>query len=284
MGANSRIEWTHHTFNPWWGCFKVSPACKNCCAEAWAKRVGADVWGARAPRRFFGEAHWREPLKWNVEAAAAGRRARVFCASMADVFEDRRDLDAPREHLWRVIEETPGLDWLLLTKRPQNIMHMTPWGERWPANVWVGTTVEKQQYAEERVPALLKIPAACRFLSCEPLLGPLDLARWMPRRRGQSGLFIDWVIAGGESGAAARPMNPDWPRDLRDQCIAHGVAFHFKQWGHWAPMEQGNGHVLRQLVVETKREGPVTLGRYSKKDARLLDGRTWDGIPSVRAA
>jgi protein gp37 len=119
MAKDSTIEWTHHTFNPWWGCTKVSPGCKHCYAEAWAKRVGQDVWGARAPRRELSEAYWRQPLAWNAKALRTGKRTRVFCASMADVFEDRRDLDARRERLWRLINDTPRLDWLLLTKRPQ---------------------------------------------------------------------------------------------------------------------------------------------------------------------
>src|SRR5205807_955498 len=132
MAKNSTIEWTHHTFNPWWGCKKVSPACDNCYAELWAKRMGQNLWGAKAPRRFFGEAHWREPLRWNEEARVAGNRERVFCASMADIFERRAVLNDERMRLWRLIEQTPNLDWLLLTKRPQQILNMTPWRHEWP--------------------------------------------------------------------------------------------------------------------------------------------------------
>ncbi len=120
MAKNSQIEWTHHTFNPWWGCTKVSSACDNCYAELWAKRMGHQLWGTAAPRRFFGDKHWQEPLMWNEEAGLASRRERVFCASMADVFE-RSDLDAQRARLWQLIQSTPNLDWLLLTKRPQNV-------------------------------------------------------------------------------------------------------------------------------------------------------------------
>src|SRR5262245_52074261 len=176
MGKDSGIEWTHHTFNPWWGCMKVSPGCEHCYAETFSIRVGKKVWGPKADRRFFGDAHWAEPLKWNAVAARAGERHRVFCASMADVFEDRRELDGHRARLWRLIAATPHLDWLLLTKRPENLARMLPWyshwenrvafepDEPWP-NVWLGTTVEDQQRADERIPHLLRSPAAVRFLS-----------------------------------------------------------------------------------------------------------------------
>jgi len=199
---------------------------------------------------------------------------------MADVFEARADLNRARSQLWNLIAATPSLDWLLLTKRPQNVAGMVPWSGPWPTNVWLGTTVENQKYEELRIPHLIENQAVCRFLSCEPLLGSLDLSPWI-RKKG----LLHWVIAGGESGALARPMHPDWALDLRDQCAKHKIAFHFKQWGHWAPMEQGNGHVLRQLVLESKRSGLVVLGRFKKKDAgRLLEGRTWDQVPSVPAA
>ncbi|MFN9822321.1 MAG: DUF5131 family protein, partial [Akkermansiaceae bacterium] len=154
MSKKTSIEWTDHTFNPWWGCEKVSPACQHCYAETFSKRIGPAVWGAHAPRRFFGEAKWAEPLQWNAEAKNAGERKRVFCASMADVFENRKDLDEWRSKLWRLIEITPMLDWLLLTKRPQNIGKMVPWKNEWPDNIWLGTTVENQKYAEERLPHL----------------------------------------------------------------------------------------------------------------------------------
>ena len=180
MAKNSTIEWTHHTFNPWWGCVKVSDACKHCYAETWAKRTGADVWGNDASRRFFGEKHWAEPLTWNADAESSKTRFRVFCASMADVFEKRDELDQWRLRLWELIEKTPHLDWLLLTKRPQNILKMVPWKEEFPTNIWIGTTVENQKEAQKRIPALLKVPASVRFLSCEPLLSPIDLSQWKP--------------------------------------------------------------------------------------------------------
>lgn len=274
MAKNSQIEWTHHTFNPWWGCNKVSPACDNCYAELWAKRMGQALWGASANRRFFGDLHWREPAKWNAEAEQAGSRHRVFCASMADVFERRSILNASRQRLWEVIESTPNLDWLLLTKRPQNVASMVPWKERWPRNVWIGTSVENQRIAEQRLPHLLNLPAAIRFLSCEPLLGPLDLSLWFQREHYSP---IDWVIAGGESGSHSRPMHPDWAMALLRQCQAAKVPFHFKQWGHWAPASLLK---IPATVLEIENERPVRMVPAGKKLAgRTLRGTTWNGLP-----
>lgn len=283
MGQNSKIEWTHHTFNPWWGCVRVSPACKNCYAETWARRIGLDLWGARAPRRFFSDAHWAEPFKWNREAQADGERRRVFCASMADVFEDRAELDEWRTRLWDVIARTPWLDWLLLTKRPDNVADSVPWGRRWPANVWLGTTAENQKWADRRIPLLLEVPAAVRFISAEPLLGYIDLRPYLRgRRRGVAGL--DWVIAGGESGASARPMNPDWARSLRDQCVSGGASFHFKQWGHWSPEANKEQGKKKRVEVYDRGGHPIVLVRRGKKESgRVLDGTTWDQFPQARA-
>lgn len=272
MAKNSSIEWTHHTFNPWWGCSKVSPACENCYAETWAKRVGQSLWGEKAERRFFGEKHWADPIRWNQEAGQSRSRERVFCASMADVFEKRSELDDVRTRLWKLIETTPWLDWLLLTKRPENVLKMTPWSN-WPGNIWLGTTVENQKYADSRIPFLMEAPARTRFLSCEPLLGNVDLTRWV------NGFGIHWVIAGGESGSNARPMNPDWVRSLRDQCQAHGIAFHFKQWGHWAPVDPSN-NTRKKLQRFRSSQGEIILEAKGKKAAgRVLDGATWDQVP-----
>lgn len=278
MAKNSSIEWTHHTFNPWWGCVRVSPGCKHCYAETWAKRVGMILWGNRAPRRFFSDSHWSEPLAWNREALAAGERRRVFCASMADVFERRAELEVWRSRLWALIDATPRLDWLLLTKRPEQIARCVPWSGSWPHNVWLGTTVENQHWANKRLDILLEYPARVRFVSAEPLLGPLDLRPWLERDR--SGRRIDWVIAGGESGAKARPMNPEWARELRDQCTRARVPFHFKQWGHWSPEETILAPKRQRVIVTDTRGLPVTLVKVGKKaSGRTLDGRTWDGVP-----
>lgn len=277
MGQDSKIEWTRHTFNPWWGCVKVSPACKHCYAETWAQRLALDLWGRKKERRFFGDKHWHEPVKWNTEAVATGERPRVFCASMADVFEARRDLDPWRERLWGLIEATPQLDWLLLTKRPGAVRRLSPWGERWPTNVWLGTTAEDQGWANKRVPLILDVPAVVRFVSCEPLLGPIDLSAWLsPRDVGG----LNWVIAGGESGGKARPMNPVWAESLRDQCETAGVPFHFKQWGHWGPESPADRKAVQSVELAGPDGRPIRLFKLGKKiTGRTLAGRTWDGFP-----
>ena len=277
MGKNSRIEWTNHTFNPWWGCTKVSAACKNCYAEAWAKRVGKKVWGPKADRRFFGDNHWLGPIKWNQEAASDGEPARVFCASMADVFEDRSELDVWRSKLWSLIDETPNLNWLLLTKRPERVSQTVPWIKSdWPNNVWLGTTVEDQKSAEERLPYISALPAKVRFISAEPLLGQLDLRTWL-------GSSIDWVITGGESGPKARPSSPSWFRELLSQCMESEVPFHFKQWGDWAPGQGLNFPAARRQ--KSQAEDGTLMVRVGKKTAgRVLDGTTWDDLPRSKAA
>lgn len=287
MGKDSRIEWTHHTFNPWWGCVKVSAACDHCYAETWAKRLGADVWGPKTERRFFTDAHWKEPLRWNREAGEAGERRRVFCASMADVFENRPDLIAPRARLLELIEQTPHLDWLVLTKRIHLVRKLLPKGYELPSNVWLGTTVENQDSANKRIKYLLKFKTpSVRFLSCEPLLGPLDLAQYLTKN--EDGVRVDWVIAGGESGAGSRPMEPLWPEELRKQCTKARVPFHFKQWGHWAPAELASDVMTPRTPIHVVRQDgtEVRLAAVGKgKAGRLLGGREWDQFPkSVRRA
>jgi protein gp37 len=206
---------------------------------------------------------------------------------MADVFEDRKDLDVWRARLWTIISETPWLDWLLLTKRPENASMMVPWSDNWPGNVWLGTTVEDQEWANRRVPILLGLPASVRFLSCEPLLGPITISSWLlkkadvanagekPTKDNAHRQGLHWVIAGGESGHGARPMHPAWLRSLRDQCVNGGIAFHFKQWGNWHPVETLSEHFAKVLAWEG-----VRFERMSKSSAgRDLDGRSWDEFP-----
>jgi protein gp37 len=333
MAENSKIEWCDHTFNPWIGCTKVSAACDHCYAETWDKRFSGERWGPHAARTRTKPANWHKPVKWNREAEASGKRARVFCASLADVFDNHRSiLPEWRADLWRLIAATPHLDWLLLTKRPQNIAKMLPegWGNGW-RNVWLGTTAENQEEADRRIPHLLATPAAVRFISAEPLLGPVDLeTAWHGETALDAGCWgacgwcanghpplhdckmgrgsgdksgLDWVICGGESGPGARPMHPDWARSLRDQCEAAGVAFHFKQWGEWAP-DTGPLGGGKDPIMEGKaacavwRHGawdfhengytPAGYGndewmfRLGKRAAgRLLDGRTHDNFPEA---
>lgn len=269
MGERTEIGWTDHTFNPWWGCARVSPACEHCYAEAFAKRTGHDVWGKHAPRRTLSDHQWREPLRWNDKAAVAGRPALVFCASMADVFEDRQDLDALRFRLFELIGATPWLRWQLLTKRIDRVAALVPAGwlsGGWPSNVWIGTTVEDQRRADERVPELLKLPAPIRFLSAEPLLEAVTLRpEWLvppaivcgrpsPSSAASSvaiaaviraagarlgARLVDWVIVGGESGPRFRPMNPEHARALCESVRSAGVPLFFKQWGGLRPKDRG---------------------------------------------
>lgn len=300
MGENTRIEWADHTFNPWIGCTKVSPACDHCYAETLATARLGVAWGSHAERRRTAPSTWRQPLAWNRRAEREGRRFRVFCAS-----EDWR------VELWRLIRATPHLDWLLLTKRPQNIAKMLPsdldhgrgngWQNGpWP-NVWLGTTVENQAEAYRRIPHLLAVPATIRFLSCEPLLEAIDLSRIQARSEDGclfGGSRIDWVIAGGESGPKARPSHPDWFRSLRDQCQAAGVPYFHKQNGEWLPFNMGDddswyarhhvslplrwwdGSRWRDAEGET-RDDAQWVARIGKKAAgALLDGREWREAPA----
>jgi protein gp37 len=305
MAENSHIEWTDHTFNPWWGCAKVSPGCKHCYAETLAHRYHPGNWGVNGTRKMMSEAYWKQPEKWNRKAAEAGRIDRVFCASMADVFEDRPELVDPRQRLFQLIEGTPSLMWLLLTKRPENVLDMVWWGTffdlgtPWPDNVCIMTSVENQEMADQRIPQLLAIPSRYRGLSVEPLLGPVDLKFGLTlshddwRQRPEA---IHWVIVGGESGPGARPMHPDWARSIRDQCVMAGVPFFFKQWGAWIDTLHGidadaiNGK-QEAVYVDSEtgafsdarfgaRAGRTTMQRVDKKRAgRLLDGREWNDHP-----
>ena len=256
MGRDSNIEWTDHTFNPWWGCAKVSPACAHCYAESFANRLGFDneprddgkpvkpkLWSRQdgdGERRTFGADHWQKPRTWNKQAEALGQSQRVFCASMADVFEDHPTATELRPQLWQLIRETPWLDWMLLTKRPENIERMLPadWGDGWE-HVWLGVTVENQRWST-RIDQLLQIPAELRFVSCEPLLGKVDLVAYLSHFWYSTSL--DWVICGGESGPKARPMDLAVAVSLRDQAAHYGTAYFFKQMGgsrpksEWAPI------------------------------------------------
>jgi protein gp37 len=399
MAENTKIEWAHHTFNPWIGCTKVSPACMHCYAERdFDRRLGQVQWGPNGTRVLTSNDNWAKPLKWNRDAqeefeAAQAQwvsdccwfgtksypepklkqfRKRVFCASLADVFEDwqgpivnskgerlwletasstwifaskedseRSELARQRgvragtmadvrQRLFSLIDATPNLNWLLLTKRPENIRKMWlaqhldggttgrirelmdegeskdvhPYFRR---NVWLGTSIENQGYVDQRIQEFLQ----CRdlspvlFLSCEPLLGPIDLSypdslypdgpeyccsgfecgcRGLPidppayLNKAFGG--VDWVIAGGESGPQARPTDPEWFRSLRDQCQAAGVPFLFKQWGEFGPVAAATPAQLCKATFASYKRGE-RLYRIGKAQAgRVLDGVTHNGFPN----
>jgi protein gp37 len=311
VGENTKIEWCDHTFSPWVGCTKVSPACDHCYAEGWAKRSGMVEWGPGKSRRRTSAANWKDPLKWNRQAAETGVRPRVFCASLADVF-DNEVPDQWRRDLWALIRSTPNLDWLIVTKRIGNATRMLPadWGEGWP-HVWLLITVCNQPEADRDIPKLLRTPAQVRGLSLEPLLGSADIVPYIGGRTflcscgfkqtesemlflGGNNYFcrncderceihpaLDWIIVGGESGPNARPMHPEWARSLRDQCRAAGVKFMFKQWGEWAPPPDTFSRSGFEFHVF---EGATTemVVRVGKKAAgRLLDGVLHDEYPDV---
>lgn len=239
MAQESKIEWTDHTFNPWLGCEKISPACAHCYAESWAKRAGhPDLWNGERSRT--SAANWKLPLKWEANASAFyaenGRRQRVFCASLADVFDNAAEVQW-RADLFGLIRMTPHLDWLLLTKRIGNAARMIeelqePGKNWWPLpNVWLGATVANQEEADRDIPKLVSVNAVVRFLSCEPLLGRINLqyAVFNGADSLQSLAGLHWVIVGGESGAKARPMQEEWALDIARQCALARVPFFFKQ-------------------------------------------------------
>lgn len=325
MAEDTAIEWADHTFNPWTGCTKVSPGCDHCYAEAWAKRSGTVQWGPHAERRRTTPANWRKPVLWNARHAEFfaqhGRRQRVFCASLADVFDTAVE-PAWRAELFALIAQTPHLDWLLLTKRIGNVAQMikAPGMQKCglPPNVWLGATVVNQAEADRDIPKLLAVPARVRFLSVEPMLGPIDLTRVMRSSPDSDWTYCDdvlrgflahkcgghtspdnavqWVICGGESGPGARPMHPDWPRSLRDQCAAAGVPFLHKQNGEFveatlANVDSAREHRFIELDGTDSTDWPIDrhsagtdhMVRVGKKAAgRLLDGVEHNGFPEER--
>ena len=258
MADTTNIAWVRNsdgtpgaTFNPWIGCTRVSAGCAGCYAEKLAtSRLGVE-WGKGKPRRRTAIDNWKKPRRWNRQAEAKGIRIRIFCASLADVF----DAEVPAEwraDLWGLIRETPNLDWIIVTKRPENIRSMLPegWSDGWP-NVWLVVTVEDQDAADRRIRILLETPAVVRGVSMEPLLGPVDLRninggclfhiRWIdclhsvPLGGGMGGGVprprLDWVIVGGESGTDARSCNVEWIWDLVRQCDSANVPVFVKQLG-----------------------------------------------------
>lgn len=264
-------------------------------------------WGPGNPRVRTSEANWKQPRKWAREAEAFqqahGRRQRVFCASLADVFDNEAPAEWRRD-LFALIDDTPELDWLLLTKRIGNVSKMlAEIGRSFLSDqIWLGATIVNQEEADRDIPKLLQVEAKVRFLSMEPLLGPVEISEliYQPCPNSLDGLSMDpetgayeccsrcdytgisdelgvhWIIAGGESGRGARPMHPAWARTLRDECKAAEVQFLFKQWGDWQPAEQRPYSIVGHRFEDG--QGMVRLGK--KHAGRLLDGRTWDGVPA----
>lgn len=290
MGEVTEIAWTDSTHNAWIGCTKISPGCKFCYAEKGNHRWGHDNWGPGKPRQVLTDAYWRKPLGWNKRAALAKRRHLVFCSSQADVMDDEAP-EGQRERLWELIRQTPNLTWLLLTKRPENWRNYLPlaWLTSPQPNVWLGCTVESQECAEKRIPAHLGVPAWVHFLSVEPQIERVTLAKHLPPRvsvfarlarpspqftaRDWQGLralafaarrqvsfhTLDWVIQGGESGQQARPFYLDWAEALAAECREAMVPHFFKQLGAKPCEEDGK----RIAVVHPKggdpREWPLSL-------------------------
>lgn len=303
MADRTNIGWTRYTFNPWWGCSRVSPGCRFCYADTVASRWGHDtLWHLAGPRRMMSEAYWRNPIKWNRDAEQAGKQELVFCASMADVFEIHpvpeinAQLDAERARLWPLIEQTPWLIWQLLTKRPENVAALAPWTDTWPANVWLGTSVEDNQRAAERIPVLGRSNADTLFLSCEPLLEDLtDLRTWLTGEHPDAARRLDWVIVGGESGTKARPMQLDWARSLRDQCEAADVTLFVKQLGTvtarslgirgtaWKTSPPICGSGSTRPAWRCRYEQPHPGTRPAVRTRRLGDRRARRTRPRVRA-
>jgi len=322
MAAQTDIGWTDSTHNHWLGCTKISPACENCYAEALMdKRMHRAEWGAGKPRVLTSEANRHKPLQWSrlpfYECADCGwrgskaeefgsvsingdpvgfcthknlipARRRVFCSSLADVFDN----EVPAEwlaDLLDLIRRTPNLDWMLLTKRIGNwrgrlkaalasingvgeTIALRDWIQNWlngipPNNVWIGATICGQAEANRDVPKLLDVPAGVRFLSIEPMLGPIDLreAHMAPKRLPR----VDWVITGGESGTSARPSSPQWFRSIRDQCAAVGVAYFHKQNGEWVSVSEVEGPGKHFTFPD---------GRTVRRTGKKLAGRALDGV------
>lgn len=282
MGETTGIAWADSTFNPWIGCTKVSPGCDHCYAEALDRRHrwgGAEHWGPGVPRRRTADSTWAQPRRWNAHAKASGKPWRVFCASLADVF-DNEVPDEWRSDLWKLIAVTPALTWMLLTKRIGNVERMFPVGlppHVWE-RIWLGITVVNQEEANRDIPKLLEIPARVRWLSIEPQIERIDLCEtfgmwWnqtmscfegvsdMPinNRHGQGG--IDWVITGGESGPGSRPYDVAWARALVRQCRAARVPVFVKQLGAY-PIDDSlpRGEGLEFTNGSTSR--PIRLTKH----------------------
>lgn len=303
MAENSAISWTHHTWNPWIGCTKVSPACDGCYAEfLMDKRLGKATWGPHGDRVRTGQHTWNDPFRWQRKAETSGIRPFVFCASLADIF-DNKVPDQWRVDAFEVMRKTPHLVYLLLTKRPQNIVKLADRAGGLPRNAAIGTSVEDQQRADTNLPALsvaqIELSPIFTFGSFEPLLGHVQIdPRFMP----------DWIIAGGETDQGthrARPTHPAWFRSLRDQAAQAGKPFHFKQWGEWGRAKPAHSGTPGKYALATTGEmtgwwpadvhevdhyprqihlfgGATVLQKVGRKaSGRLLDGAEHNDFPTI---
>lgn len=267
---NTKISWAQNTWSPWWGCTRVSEGCAQCYASELGNRFGVQ-WGKGKPRRLSSEAVWSGPEKWNRKAEKAGKRVRVFCGSMCDWADD----EVPREwrtRLWEIVRKTRWIDWLMLTKRAENVPFMLPrdWNRGW-GHVHLGFTAENQTQYDRRIAIMENVPAVRRFISAEPLLGFIDLGLDNWERRSK----IHQVITGGESGRGARAMNPAWARSIRDQVVGAGIAFHHKQNGEYrTPMPGDPGCTGHEF-----EDGTLVIRVGKKLAGRLLDGREWNEFP-----
>ncbi len=313
--TQTKIEWVDYSWNPTSGCTPVSEGCQNCYARRMANRLrGRFGYPEDEPFRVtLHSAKLKEPLRWK-------KPRRVFVCSMGDLFHP----DVPFEFIvavFRVMTKCAQHTFMILTKRPNRVKAFyvqssvsAPWAQKVCENIWVGVTAENQQAADERIPILLQIPAAVRFVSCEPLLGPVDLELYLPytssrykedwHRNGYHVLrlskginqgTLDWVICGGETGPGARPMHPDWVRSLRDQAVDADVPFFFKSWGEYIPSYEAGEHsnercqynrTIGECWVKSSysfHDGQVMVKVGKKAAGRLLDGREWDEVPEVPA-
>jgi protein gp37 len=308
MGEKTLISWCKHTHNHWIGCTKVSPACDGCYAERLMDhRLHRVTWGPHGERALTSDANRRKPLSWNKKAAKSGTRPFVFCSSLADIFDNQVPPEWRRD-LFKLIRETPQLVWLLLSKRPQNIIEMCKEAGGMPPNVALGTTIEDQKRAEMNVPHLIAAKMVLFplfvFVSCEPLLGAIDLTslrnslefgegqRWLNAlgSHGTGYVYehadsctvpgIDWVITGGETAQGAheaRPSHPDWFRSLRDQCAAAGVEYHHKQNGEWVLVSEIEGKGRHHQFPDG-----ATVRRVGKNHSgRTIDGIEHNGFPRL---